>query len=377
MARPSRPPASRCASTRRARSASRRSVRISASAAAAPCSTGTPRRYRAWKRDLVVDGAAPGRPRRRRSPTSSTPMAKAAAAPCFTPGAARTTCLRSASRAARAHHIVADRPLSGPGQEPRRRASTPPGRSPKRSIPANKPLDIQATATDAGLDIDVRGSGPLPAPLHDARSRALPQERNLARLTRHGELIAQQRAADRAHGQRNRGAAAGRLPAGDRGRRGDARAARARRLRRRRDRRRSVRRHRPVRAAARRARPRPRRRRRRSRARRAQARVPRPPPASSRSTPRRATCSGGRSWRRSSSASTPSSSIRRARAHRRRRASWRRARLRASSRCPAIRPRSPATPASSSAPAIGSLEVTPVDQFRYAAHVEIVARLEK
>jgi 23S rRNA (uracil1939-C5)-methyltransferase len=58
--------------------------------------------------------------------------------------------------------------------------------------PANKPLDIQATATDAGLDIDVRGSGPLPAPLMTALARVA-QERNLARLTRHGELIAQQR----------------------------------------------------------------------------------------------------------------------------------------------------------------------------------------
>jgi 23S rRNA (uracil1939-C5)-methyltransferase len=58
--------------------------------------------------------------------------------------------------------------------------------------PAKKPLDIQITATDAGLDIDVRGSGPLPAPLMSALARVA-QERNLARLTRHGELIAQQR----------------------------------------------------------------------------------------------------------------------------------------------------------------------------------------
>jgi 23S rRNA (uracil1939-C5)-methyltransferase len=28
--------------------------------------------------------------------------------------------------------------------------------------PANKPLDIQVTAADNGLDVDVRGSGPLP-----------------------------------------------------------------------------------------------------------------------------------------------------------------------------------------------------------------------
>jgi 23S rRNA (uracil1939-C5)-methyltransferase len=58
--------------------------------------------------------------------------------------------------------------------------------------PARKPLDIQVTATDAGLDIDVRGSGPLPAPLMTALAR-IAQQHDLARLTRHGELIAQQR----------------------------------------------------------------------------------------------------------------------------------------------------------------------------------------
>jgi 23S rRNA (uracil1939-C5)-methyltransferase len=52
-----------------------------------------------------------------------------------------------------------------------------------------KPLDIQATATDAGLDIDVRGSGPLTAPLMTALARVAATQ-NLARLTRHGELIA-------------------------------------------------------------------------------------------------------------------------------------------------------------------------------------------
>ena len=53
-----------------------------------------------------------------------------------------------------------------------------------------KPLDIQVTATDSGLDVDVRGSGPLTA----AQTTALAQvvdRRNLVRLTRHGELVAQ------------------------------------------------------------------------------------------------------------------------------------------------------------------------------------------
>jgi 23S rRNA (uracil1939-C5)-methyltransferase len=56
-----------------------------------------------------------------------------------------------------------------------------------------KPLDIQVTATAAGLDIDLRGSGPLGAE-SSARLARLAQTHDLARLTRHGELIALQRA---------------------------------------------------------------------------------------------------------------------------------------------------------------------------------------
>ena len=54
--------------------------------------------------------------------------------------------------------------------------------------PAGKPLDIQITATDNGLDVDVRGSGPLPAPMIATLSQLAEQHR-LARLTRHGELV--------------------------------------------------------------------------------------------------------------------------------------------------------------------------------------------
>ena len=56
-----------------------------------------------------------------------------------------------------------------------------------------KPLDIAVTATDAGLDVDVRGSGALTASLTAALAR-IAAEHKLARLTRHGELIAQARA---------------------------------------------------------------------------------------------------------------------------------------------------------------------------------------
>jgi 23S rRNA (uracil1939-C5)-methyltransferase len=56
--------------------------------------------------------------------------------------------------------------------------------------PQRKPLDIQFTASEPGLDVDVRGSGPLP-PGVMARLAGLVQTHRLARLTRHGELIVQ------------------------------------------------------------------------------------------------------------------------------------------------------------------------------------------
>jgi len=56
-----------------------------------------------------------------------------------------------------------------------------------------KPLDIQATATDAGLDVDVRGSGPLAA-AGIAELARVAERRSLARLTRHGEIVAQRAA---------------------------------------------------------------------------------------------------------------------------------------------------------------------------------------
>jgi len=54
--------------------------------------------------------------------------------------------------------------------------------------PIDKPLDIQVTAADNGLDIDVRGTGPLPTSAITALSKIAEQHR-LARLTRHGELV--------------------------------------------------------------------------------------------------------------------------------------------------------------------------------------------
>jgi 23S rRNA (uracil1939-C5)-methyltransferase len=92
--------------------------------------------------------------------------------------------------APRAHHIVAiDRcPILAPGLDGAIAAAWAIAEVLK---PANKPLDIQATATGTGMDIDVRGSGPLTPARTTALARVADQHK-LARLTRHGELVAQQ-----------------------------------------------------------------------------------------------------------------------------------------------------------------------------------------
>jgi len=54
----------------------------------------------------------------------------------------------------------------------------------------DKPLDLQFTATEGGLDVDVRGSGPLAAAARSSLAKIAAEER-LARLTRHGEIVAQ------------------------------------------------------------------------------------------------------------------------------------------------------------------------------------------
>jgi 23S rRNA (uracil1939-C5)-methyltransferase len=54
--------------------------------------------------------------------------------------------------------------------------------------PSRKPLDIQVTATNGGLDVDVRGSGQIAAAM-TAKLSTVAQKHRLARLTRHGELV--------------------------------------------------------------------------------------------------------------------------------------------------------------------------------------------
>ncbi len=57
---------------------------------------------------------------------------------------------------------------------------------------ANKPLDIQVTASEAGLDVDIRGHGPLGDKLRLALTQ-LAERLDLARLSNHGEIVVERR----------------------------------------------------------------------------------------------------------------------------------------------------------------------------------------
>jgi 23S rRNA (uracil1939-C5)-methyltransferase len=146
--------------------------------------------YRAWKRDLVVTALrqvgidaevaevidAHGEGRRRA---------------VFHARHSKRDVLEVGFSAARAHRVIAiDRcPILAKSLEGSIKAAWAIA---ELLGPTRKPLDIHVTATDEGLDVDVRGSGPLTAATMAALARAA-QRQNLARLTRHGELIAQAR----------------------------------------------------------------------------------------------------------------------------------------------------------------------------------------
>jgi 23S rRNA (uracil1939-C5)-methyltransferase len=143
--------------------------------------------YRAWKRDLVVSA-----------------LAQAGLQPPIDDlidahGAGRRRAVFHARRshdvlqvgfaAYRAHHVVPiDRcPILAPELAGAIEAAWALAEALR---PQPKPLDIQVTASEQGLDVDVRGSGPLP-PAITARLAPLAQAHRLVRLTRHGELIVQ------------------------------------------------------------------------------------------------------------------------------------------------------------------------------------------
>jgi 23S rRNA (uracil1939-C5)-methyltransferase len=144
--------------------------------------------YHLWKRSLVVEALAQA--------NVVAPVADLIDAH----GAGRRRAVLHARRgthdvlevgftAPRAHHIVAidECPILAPGLAGAIEAAWAIAGALKW---AGKPLDIQITETDSGLDIDVRGSGSLNAERLTALAR-IAEAHKLARLTRHGELVAQ------------------------------------------------------------------------------------------------------------------------------------------------------------------------------------------
>ena len=145
-------------------------------------------RQLAWKRDLVIEAL--------RSTGLDAPVAETLDA--HGEGRRRATLharrgahdiLEVGFAAPRAHHVVAiDKcPILAPSLNGIIDAAWAIA---EIMAPARKPLDIQATATENGLDIDVRGSGPLDTSLRAALADAANKHR-LARITRHGELVIQ------------------------------------------------------------------------------------------------------------------------------------------------------------------------------------------
>lgn len=142
--------------------------------------------YRAWKRQIVVDILAQAG-----IDAEVAPLIDAHGA-----GRRRITLharrgndgpLRTGFAAAHSHDIVAIEfcPILDPAME----GALDAARALAEALAAvGKPLDIQITATHGGLDVDVRGSGPLGSAHLTALSRIAEQHR-LARITRHGELV--------------------------------------------------------------------------------------------------------------------------------------------------------------------------------------------
>ena len=147
-----------------------------------------PDRYRAWKRDLVVRALG------------QAGLAATVDDLIDAHGAGRRRAVLHARRGThdvltvgfatlRAHTLVAidHCPVLAPSLDGAIEAAWAIAEALK---PERKPLDIQVTTSDAGLDVDVRGSGPLSPPRASSLAR-IAQAQRLARLTRHGELIAQ------------------------------------------------------------------------------------------------------------------------------------------------------------------------------------------
>ena len=145
--------------------------------------------YHLWKRELVVEALAQAGVVAPVAPISIDAHGQGRRRATLHARRGAKDILEVGFTAPRAHHIVAiDRcPILAPGLD----GAIPAAWAIAEILkPTNKPLDIQVTATDSGMDVDVRGSGPLTS----GRTTALAgvaEKHKLARVTRHGELVAQ------------------------------------------------------------------------------------------------------------------------------------------------------------------------------------------
>ena len=244
-------------------------------------------------------------------------------------------------------------------------------------ISTGKPLDIQLTATDNGLDADVRGSGPLPARMIATMSGIAEQHR-LARLTRHGELVLMRSPPVDHDRHRSAHPAAGVVPAGDGRRRRGAGRAGGQSLQTRKACRRPVLRGRAVRAPARGGVADRGVRQRRRRGRGAAEGGDLDARSEAGQVRGALTCSAVRWCHRNCATTTRSCSIRRGRA--RRPKSTQLAAQQGADRGRGVLQRRDASRATQKILIDGGYAiegVTPVDQFRHTPHVELVAKFSR
>ena len=152
--------------------------------------------YAEWKRGLLVESLARARVAATVGPLVDTPgegRRRATFHSRIVDGGEVLGFMR-----ARAHEIIAIEacPLFAPGLTGAIAAA--------RALAADlrgagKPLDIQATATLGGLDFDLRGAGPLDAPMR-RKLVATADRLDLARVASHGEVIIERRAPQIAFG---------------------------------------------------------------------------------------------------------------------------------------------------------------------------------
>jgi 23S rRNA (uracil1939-C5)-methyltransferase len=152
--------------------------------------------YRAWKRGLVVDQLA-----------MAGVVADVAALIDATQGGRRRATFHARRAhdaivvgfmAARSHDLV---PVpTCPVLAPALAGAPLVARRVAEALGGAKPLDIQVTATDGGLAIDIRGHGPVEGRRRGALSR-LADDLDLARLSLHGDIVVERRPAAITMGQ--------------------------------------------------------------------------------------------------------------------------------------------------------------------------------